>query len=111
MIVDNGIEDCGFNDIDYWLFANYAAEYSYLNLTEKCGWKPQQARSILPLDTKTTLVHTAFVDDWEHFFKLRALGTTGAPHPQAKELAYPLMEEFIKRNYINDELKDRLGKK
>lgn len=97
-----------FNDIDYWLFANYAAEWSYLNLTTKCGWKPQQARSILPLDTKTTLVHTAFVDDWEHFFKLRALGTTGAPHPQAKELAYPLMEEFINKGYLTDEFTSKL---
>ena len=77
----------------------------------KLGWKQQQARTILPLDTKTILVHTAFVDDWVNFFNLRALGTTGAPHPQAKELAYPLMEEFIKRNYLNNELKSRLGKK
>lgn len=29
-----------------------------------------------------------------------ALGTTGAPHPQAKEIAEPLMQEFIKRNLI-----------
>ena len=89
-----------FNEIDYWLFANLACEWSYMNLIEKCQWKQQQARTILPLDTKTTLVHTAFVDDWKHFFELRSLGTTGAPHPQAKELAEPLMNEFIKRNYI-----------
>lgn len=31
---------------------------------------------------------------------LRALGTTGAPHPQAKAIAEPLMQEFIKRNLI-----------
>ena len=100
-----------FSDIDYWLFSNLAAEWSYMNLTTKFQWKPQQARSILPLDTKTTLIHTAFVDDWVHFFNLRAIGTTGAPHPQAKELAEPLMNEFINRNYLNDELKSRLGKK
>lgn len=90
-----------FNEIDYWLFANLACEWSYMNLIEKCGWKQQQSRTILPLDTKTTLVHTAFVDDWVHFFLLRAIGTTGAPHPQAKELAEPLMNEFIKRGYID----------
>lgn len=104
-------QDDLFSDIDYWLFANLSCEWSYMNLVEKCNWKQQQARSILPLDTKTTLIHTAFVDDWTHFFNLRALGTTGAPHPQAKELAEPLMNEFIKRNYLNDELKSRLGKK
>ena len=97
-----------FSDIDYWLFANLSCEWSYMNLIEKCGWKQQQARTVLPLDTKTILIHTAFVDDWVHFFQLRALGTTGAPHPQAKELAYPLMKEFIKRNYITE---DELGEK
>ena len=64
-------------------------------------WVPQQARAVLPNSLKTELVMTGFVDDWNHFFSLRARGTTGAPHPQAKELAAPLMEEFILRNYIN----------
>lgn len=100
MIVDNGIEDCGFNDIDYWLFANKAAQFSYIGLTQKCDWKAQDARDILPLDTKSILVHSAFIEDWKHFFDLRAIGTTGAPHPQAKELAEPLMKEFIKRGCI-----------
>ena len=88
-----------FTDIDYWLFANLADEYSYMNLL-RLGWKPQQARIVLPLDTKTELIHTAFASDWVHFFNLRALGTTGAPHPCAKELAWPLMEEFIAKRYI-----------
>lgn len=66
------------------------------------GWTPQQARAILPNSLKTELVMTGFVDDWNHFFSLRARGTTGAPHPQAKELAEPLMKEFIARKYINN---------
>lgn len=92
-----------FSDIDYWLFANLAAEYSYMNLI-RLGWTAQQARIVLSLDTKSTLIHTAFASDWVHFFELRALGKTGAPHPSAKELAEPLMKEFIYRNYI-DEIK------
>ena len=88
-----------FSDIDYWLFANLADEYSYINLI-RLGWTPQQARVVLSLDTKTELIHTAFASDWKHFFNLRALGTTGAPHPSAKELALPLMGEFIKRGYL-----------
>lgn len=88
-----------FSDIDYWLFANLADEYSYINLI-RLGWTPQQARVVLPLDTKTELVHTSFASDWKHFFNLRALGTTGAPHPSAKELALPLMGEFLKRGYL-----------
>ena len=92
-----------FSDIDYWLFANLVDEYSYMNLI-RLGWTAQQARTVLSLDTKSTLVHTAFASDWVHFFELRALGKTGAPHPSAKELAEPLMQEFINRKYI-DEIK------
>ena len=65
-------------------------------------WTPQQARAVLPNSLKTELVVTGFTSDWNHFFDLRARGTTGAPHPQAKELAEPLMEEFIARKYINN---------
>lgn len=78
-----------------------SVEDSYFDLLE-CGWKPQEARAILPNSLKTELVVTGFVSDWEKFFDLRAKGTTGAPHPQAKELAEPLMKEFIARKYINN---------
>lgn len=74
-------------------------ELDYFELLEK-GWKPQQARAVLPNALKTELVMTGFVSDWEHFFSLRALGTTGAPHPQAKELAEPLMKEFERRGLL-----------
>ena len=80
-------------DLENWAFANLAAERAYMNLMA-LGRKPQEARAVLPLDTNTELVHTASVSDWKHFFDLRALGTTGAPHPDAKVLAQPLMEEF-----------------
>lgn len=65
-------------------------------------WQAQWARAVLPNALKTELVVTGFASDWNHFFDLRAKGTTGAPHPQAKELAEPLMKEFIARKYINN---------
>lgn len=77
------------------------AERDYLDLIS-LGWKPQEARAILPNSLKTELVVTGFTSDWNHFFDLRARGTTGAPHPQAKELAEPLMREFVTRKYINN---------
>ena len=77
------------------------AQNSYLSLLKR-GWKPQEARAILPNSLKTELVVTGFTSDWNHFFDLRARGTTGAPHPQAKEIAEPLMEEFVTRKYINN---------
>ena len=87
------------DDYENWLFANLAAEHAYLNLIA-AGRKPQEARAILPLDTNTELIHTAFVSDWKHFFDLRAKGTTGAPHPDAKVLALPLYDEFCRLGLI-----------
>ena len=77
------------------------AEKDYIDLID-LGWKPQEARAVLPNSLKTELVVTGFTSDWNHFFDLRARGTTGAPHPQAKELAEPLMKEFIARKYIDN---------
>lgn len=75
-------------------------EQRYFNLINDHNWKPQQAATILPNALKTELVMTGFIEDWKHFFDLRALEVTGPAHPQAKELAIPLYEEFIKRGYI-----------
>lgn len=77
----------------------FRTEMAYLGLS--VIWKPQQARNVLPLATKCDMIMTGFVDDWNHFFDLRARGTTGAPHPQAKELAEPLLTEFIKRGIVS----------
>lgn len=88
-------------DIDYYLFSLTVAEFCYNSLIQK-GWKPQQAREVLPLATKSQLIHTAFVDDWKHFFKLRADGVSGPPHPNAKLLTKPLKDKFIELGYINE---------
>ena len=71
-------------------------EKSYLILT-KNGWKAEEARSILPLSLKTELYMCGFAEDWEKFFELRC--ATNA-HSQARELAIPLKEEFISKNYL-----------
>lgn len=72
------------------------SEVTYNRLIE-IGWKAQEARAILPNSLKTELVMTGFVSDWKHFFDLRC---PGSAHPQARELAIPLKEEFINRKYI-----------
>lgn len=77
----------------------FEAEYRYLRLIG-AGKKPQEAREVLPLATKCDMVMTGFISDWEHFFDLRSRGTTGAPHPDAKALADPLMHEFENRQLI-----------
>ena len=89
-------DDVIFSDITYWIFANLACEYSYMNLI-RLGWKAEQARTVLPLDTNSELIHTAFVSDWEHFFDLRC---DKSAHQDIRALAIPLKDEFIKRNLI-----------
>lgn len=89
---------------DHWMesiwFDNMIkCEKDYITMVREC-LTPQQARQILPNSLKTELVMTGFVSDWQHFFDLRARGTTGAPHPDAKALAEPLMEEFYKRKLL-----------
>ena len=83
-----------------WSSAMLNAEASYKILL-KMGWTPQQARAVLPNSLKTELVMTGFVSDWKHFFRVRSrIAETGKPHPQAQELADPLMDEFIKRGIM-----------
>ena len=72
------------------------AEANYLSIVRN-GWKPEQARNVLPLSLKTELYMCGFAEEWEKFFELRCATNS---HPQARELAVPLREEFIKRNYI-----------
>jgi thymidylate synthase (FAD) len=88
-------------DVVAWMFALKACEWSYCTLTNQFGWQAQQARTVLPCAINSPLIKTAFKSDWLHFFNLRAIGTTGKPHPQAHELAEPLMKDFIERGYIN----------
>ena len=76
------------------------SEEQYFYLLNQ-GWKAQEARNILPNALKTELVMTGFVSDWKHFFDLRAYGVTGKPHPQASELAVPLLNEFIEKGYLH----------
>lgn len=72
------------------------AEEAYMGLLEN-GWIAQQARAVLPNSLKTELIMTGTIEQWEGFFKLRCAKDA---HPQARELAIPLREEFTKREYI-----------
>lgn len=76
-----------------WEAAMADAEKHYFKLIEN-GATPEQARTVLPNSIKTEVVMTANLREWRHFFKLRALGTTGKPHPQMLEVTVPLLAEF-----------------
>lgn len=76
---------------EFWLDTMIDIETAYIKLLEIGGWKPQQARSVLPNSLKTEIVMTCNVREWRHFFKLR---TAGAAHPQMREIACPMLDEF-----------------
>lgn len=79
-----------------WFDVCMNSEDTYIELLDK-DWKPEQARNILPLSLKTELYMCGFAEDWEKFFELRCAINA---HSQARELAIPLKEEFISRNYL-----------
>jgi thymidylate synthase (FAD) len=81
------------------------AEDTYKELLED-GWKPQQAREILPLCTATEVVYTGFAADWKHFFNLRFFETTGKVHPNMMELSTKMKEECEKAGIWNNIIKD-----
>lgn len=56
------------------------AEKDYIDLIG-LGWKPQEARAVLPNALKTELIMTGFASDWEHFFELR---DDSRAHPDAQ---------------------------
>jgi thymidylate synthase (FAD) len=79
--------------IAYWLLANKTSEFCYQRLIQ-AGWQPQEARTILPLDTKTEFMHTAYVSDWQHFFNLR---TSAKAHIDIKYLSNELRKQFSEK--------------
>ena len=85
--------DEGTPEYIIWEESCMQAEKAYNELIEM-GRSPQEARSVLPNSLKTEIVVTMNLREWIHFFNLRALGTTGAPHPQMKEIAMMMLEEF-----------------
>jgi thymidylate synthase (FAD) len=78
---------------DIWFWNIAVAERDY-NKLRKQGWKPEQARSVLPNSLKTEIVMTMNLREWRHFFNLRC---SRAAHPQMREIAVPLSTAFYER--------------
>lgn len=58
----------------------------------KCGCKPEIARTVLPLSTKTELITTANLREWRHFLKLRC---NQAADPEMRRVTIPLLGQFV----------------
>lgn len=80
-----------------WYNSCLNSEKTYFDLLN-WGCTPEEARAVLPHSLKTEVVVTMNLREWRHFFQLRALGTTGKPHPQMRQLALPLLEKF--KNFL-----------
>ena len=81
-----------WNAVDWFFYGLQICDLVYRK-TRELGWTAQQAREILPLNTKTQVVHTAFVDDWEHWLALRSNEVSGKVHPMMSELAKQLVKQ------------------
>lgn len=95
-IFDNNIIETQYTDnwnaVDWFFYGLQICDLVYRK-TRELGWTAQQAREILPLNTKTQVVHTAFVDDWEHWIALRSNQVSGKVHPMMGELAKQLIQQ------------------
>lgn len=91
-----------------WIGACEMAEDAYLAMIE-AGVAPEDARSVLPMSLKTEIIVTANLREWRHILALRAIGTTGRPHPQMREVMAPLLEELKERvPVVFDDLVEKL---
>lgn len=73
-----------------WKETMKTCEDAYFKLLE-IGLLPQEARAVLPNSLKTEVVMTANLREWATFFELR---TADAAHPQMREVARPLLDDF-----------------
>ena len=78
---------------EVWTKAMENAEQSYFRMLE-LGATPHEARSVLPNSLKTEIVVTMNLRSWRIFFRLRV---DSHAHPQMREVATMLYEEFKKR--------------
>ncbi len=76
-----------------WLHCIETIEDTYKKLIGK-GWRPQEARSILPNGLGSKIVMTCNLRNWRHFLLMR---TTRETHPQCREVTLPLLQLFQER--------------
>lgn len=86
-------------DIECLSKSYISAEKSYKEL-RKYGWKPEEARQVLPLGLKTQAIYTATENAWQHFIRLRADNVSGKAHPNINYIANLIKELLIDINDI-----------
>ena len=79
--------------VEAWTNACMESEQYYRQLLD-IGWRPEQAREVLPNSLKTEIVVQGNVREWRHIFNLRC---SDKAHPQMRELMRPLLADLQKR--------------
>jgi thymidylate synthase (FAD) len=77
-------------ELEWFLFME-DCERRYKSLRE-LGWRPEQAREVLPNSLKTEIVMTANFREWMHVFKLRC---SKKAHPQIRALMRACYHQFL----------------
>ena len=85
---ENG--NCANSAYIEWRESLIASGRSYKGLLA-LGWRPEQAREVLPNSLKTEIVVKGNIREWRHIFALRC---SKAAHPQIRALMVPCMEEL-----------------
>lgn len=75
-----------------WYTSVRDSETAY-NILIDCGWRPEQAREVLPNSLKTEICVNANLREWRHIFQLR---TSPQAHPQIRELMISCLNGFKK---------------
>lgn len=94
-VIEPSFFEKGSPNYSAWKTACMASEIGYFAMINE-GATAQEARTVLPNSLKTDIWMMATESEWQHVINLRYHGTTGAPHPQMKELmtiAYPQLVE------------------
>lgn len=90
----NSINNSDMNAFDVWFIAVATANWAYQTLVKDFGKSPQEARSVLPNSLATEIYVTANIREWRHILKLRAVGTTGKPHPDMQRIMLMALEKL-----------------
>ncbi len=73
-----------------WIRSAKDSEACYQRLLG-CGWRPEQARDVLPNSLKTEIVVKGNIREWRHIFTLRCARPA---HPQIRALMRALMADL-----------------
>jgi thymidylate synthase (FAD) len=85
----NAPEGCFAN----WDLTIRQCEQTYFDLL-KAGWRPQEARSVLPNSLASTIAVTGNLRNWRHAFLMR---TSKETHPDFRRIMIPLLFDIMKR--------------